>query len=125
MKTICQLCLNGFRWSTTSYFFSPVITFWIRTTPNAKMPDYSVVLSEAGPKRGYLVLGVFKNAVLITSCVVVDLIRPLSLCRRVFVFLYSNNRKKNQNAGGSREIKALSEEPFHIFLSEHDDSPTN
>ena len=59
VKTICQLCLNGFRWLTTSYFFSPAITFWIRTTPNAKMPDYSVVLSEAAPKRGYLVLGGF------------------------------------------------------------------
>ena len=30
----------------------------------------------------------------------------------------SNNREENQNAGGSREIKVLSEEPFHIFLSE-------
>ena len=59
MKTICQLCLNGFRWSSTFYFFSPVITFWIRTTPNAKVPDYSVGLSEAVPKRGYLVLGGF------------------------------------------------------------------
>ena len=47
---------------------------------------------------------------------VVDLIRPFTLCRRVFVFLYSSNREKNKNVGGSREVKALSEEPFHIFF---------
>ena len=56
---------------------------------------------------------------------VVDLIRPFTLCRRVFVFLYSSNREKNQNVGGSREVKALSEEPFHFFFSEHNDSPAN
>ena len=38
---------------------------------------------------------------------------PTSFCVPQF-----NNREGNQNAGGSREIKVLSEEPFHIFLSE-------
>ena len=37
MNTIFQLCIKSFRWSSTLYFFSPLIKFWISTTPNARV----------------------------------------------------------------------------------------